>query len=152
MKTASPLKQCGIFSQNSKEKWVFLFCLHSHFNIYKKNFFQKWSECVDFPLVILLWSFLKQGLMKQLLTDGERYVMTFFNTLKFDQQGIYDVVNNLGSLAARFLFKPIETAAYFYFSQLVQREVPIKAQIKQVCIMIFWFMICQFYRENVLGF
>lgn len=70
--------------------------------------------------------------MKQLLTDGERYVMTFFNTLKFDQQGVYDIVNNLGSLAARFLFKPVETAAYFYFSQLVQREVPIKTQIKEV--------------------
>lgn len=70
--------------------------------------------------------------MKQLLTDGERYVMTFFNTLKFDQQGVYDVVNNLGSLAARFLFKPVESAAYFYFSQLVQREVSINTQIKQV--------------------
>lgn len=70
--------------------------------------------------------------MKQLLTDGERYVMTFFNTLKFDQQGVYDIVNNLGSLAARFLFKPVESAAYFYFSQLIQREVPIKNQIKQV--------------------
>ncbi|XP_025204613.1 protein RFT1 homolog [Melanaphis sacchari] len=92
---------------------------------------RKLSECVDFPLLMLLWSFLKQGFMKQLLTDGERYVMTFFNTLKFDQQGVYDVVNNLGSLAARFLFKPIETAAYFYFSQLVQREVPIQTQIKQ---------------------
>ncbi|VVC24560.1 Hypothetical protein CINCED_3A001858 [Cinara cedri] len=92
---------------------------------------KKFSECVDFPLVLLLWSFLKQGFMKQLLTDGERYVMTFFNTLKFDQQGVYDVVNNLGSLAARFLFKPVESAAYFYFSQLVQREVPIKKQIKQ---------------------
>lgn len=94
--------------------------------------FQKWSECVDFPLAMLLWSFLKQGFMKQILTDGERYVMTFFNTLKFDQQGVYDVVNNLGSLAARFLFKPVETASYFYFSQLVQREVPVKMQIKQV--------------------
>jgi len=81
---------------------------------------------------MLLWSFLKQGLMKQLLTDGERYVMTFFNTLKFDQQGVYDIVNNLGSLAARFLFKPIETSAYFYFSQLVQREVSIETQIKKV--------------------
>ncbi|XP_025416650.1 protein RFT1 homolog isoform X2 [Sipha flava] len=92
---------------------------------------KKWSECVDFPLFLLLWSFLKQGFMKQLLTDGERYVMTLFNTLQFDQQGVYDVVNNLGSLAARFLFKPVETSAYFYFSQLVQREVSIKKQIQQ---------------------
>lgn len=87
---------------------------------------------MDFPLVLLLWSFLKQGFMKQLLTDGERYVMTLFNTLKFDQQGVYDIVNNLGSLAARFLFKPVETSAYFYFSQLIQREVSIKMQIQQV--------------------
>lgn len=72
--------------------------------------------------------------MKQLLTDGERYVMTFFNTLKFDQQGVYDIVNNLGSLAARFLFKPVEAASYFYFSQLVHRDIPIKKQIEQVSI------------------
>lgn len=99
------------------------------------------SECVDFPLVKLLWSFLKQGFMKQLLTDGERYVMTFFNTLKFDQQGVFDVVNNLGSLAARFLFKPVESAAYFYFSQLIQREVPIKIQIQQVQVILFSYYI-----------
>lgn len=74
--------------------------------------------------------------MKQLLTDGERYVMTFFNTLKFDQQGVYDVVNNLGSLAARFLFKPVEHASYFYFSQLIHREVPIKKQIEEVFIIV----------------
>lgn len=90
--------------------------------------------------------------MKQLLTDGERYVMTFFNTLKFDQQGVYDIVNNLGSLAARFLFKPVETSAYFYFSQIVQREVPIKTQIKEVfnvSPIIFYEIVM---KTNILGF
>lgn len=105
---------------------------------------------MDFPLVLLLWSFLKQGFMKQLLTDGERYVMTLFNTLKFDQQGVYDVVNNLGSLAARFLFKPVETSAYFYFSQLVQREVSIKKQIQQVFFDCLSFLILKL-NVNVLG-
>lgn len=54
--------------------------------------------------------------------------MTLFNVLSFYEQGIYDVVNNLGSLAARFLFRPIEESAYFYFTQLVHRDKPIRQQ------------------------
>ena len=46
--------------------------------------------------------------MKQLLTDCEKYVMTFFNLLTLSEQGIFDVVSNLGSLAARFIFRPAE--------------------------------------------
>uniref|UniRef100_A0A8D9AHU3 Protein RFT1 homolog n=2 Tax=Cacopsylla melanoneura TaxID=428564 RepID=A0A8D9AHU3_9HEMI len=83
---------------------------------------------MDTKLLRLTWSFMKQGLLKQLLTDGERYVMTVFPLLSFAEQGTFDVVNNLGSLAARFLFRPIEESCYFYFSQVVQRDVPIKNQ------------------------
>lgn len=66
--------------------------------------------------------------MKQLLTEGERYVMTVFSVLSFYEQGVFDVVNNLGSLAARFLFRPIEESAYFYFSQLIHRDKRIEEQ------------------------
>lgn len=66
----------------------------------------------------------------QILTHGERYIMTLFNVLSFAEQGVFDVVNNLGSLAARFLFRPIEESAYFYFSQLIQRETEINKQNK----------------------
>ncbi|KAL1117181.1 hypothetical protein AAG570_004508 [Ranatra chinensis] len=83
---------------------------------------------VDWKLCLLTWSFLKQGVLKQVLTEGERYVMTLFSVLTFAEQGVYDVVNNLGSLAARFLFRPIEESGYFYFSQLVHRDLPIKKQ------------------------
>ncbi|KAL1457103.1 hypothetical protein WDU94_001766 [Cyamophila willieti] len=83
---------------------------------------------MDTKLLRLTWSFMKQGLLKQLLTDGERYVMTIFTLLSFAEQGTFDVVNNLGSLAARFLFRPIEESCYFYFSQVVQRDAPIKKQ------------------------
>ena len=76
----------------------------------------------------LTLSFLKQGVTKQILTEGERYVMTLFSVMSFNQQGIYDVVNNLGSLAARFLFRPIEDSLYFYFSQSIRRDVAIKDQ------------------------
>lgn len=71
---------------------------------------------------------MKQGVLKQVLTEGERYVMTLFAVLSFHEQGVYDVVNNLGSLAARFLFRPIEDSCYFYFSQSVKREVSIQSQ------------------------
>lgn len=83
---------------------------------------------VDLKLCILTWSFLKQGILKQILTEGERYVMTLFSVLTFYEQGMYDVVNNLGSLAARFLFRPVEESSYFYFSQLIHRDKAIKEQ------------------------
>lgn len=70
----------------------------------------------------LVCSFFKQGILKQILTEGERYMMTFFDILNFDEQGIYDVVSNLGSLAARFVFLPIEESAYIYFAQTLQSK------------------------------
>ena len=68
-------------------------------------------------------SFLGQGVMKQLLTEGERYLMTFLGLLTLSQQGIFDVVSNLGSLAARFIFRPIEESCYFFFTQQWKRGV-----------------------------
>lgn len=53
----------------------------------------------------LVRGFFLQSLLKNVLTEGERYVMTFFGVLSFEQQGVYDVVNNLGALVARFLFQ-----------------------------------------------
>ena len=57
------------------------------------------------PLLIIKYRHLKillhVGVMKQLLTEGERYLMTFLNLLTLSQQGTYDVVSNLGSLACR---------------------------------------------------
>jgi len=73
-------------------------------------------------------SFLGQGAVKQLLTEGERYVMTVFSLLSLPEQGVYDVVTNLGSLAARFVFRPVEESAYFFFSQLWRRAVPLAEQ------------------------
>lgn len=75
----------------------------------------------DAEQVALTWSFFKQGLLKQLLTEGERYLMTVFHMLDFAEQGLYDVVANLGSLAARFIFQPIEENAYVFFSRTVER-------------------------------
>lgn len=85
-------------------------------------------ESTSVALRPLIWSFFKQGVMKQVLTEGERYIMTLFSLLSFYEQGVYDIVNNLGSLAARFIFRPIEESAYFYFTQTVRRDLPILQQ------------------------
>ncbi|KAJ8953583.1 hypothetical protein NQ318_003005 [Aromia moschata] len=71
-------------------------------------------------LCLLTVSFVKQSLVKQVLTEGERYVMTISPVLTFSQQSMYDIVNNLGSLAA--------SRAYFYFTQMVKRDEPLKKQ------------------------
>ncbi|XP_075403634.1 man(5)GlcNAc(2)-PP-dolichol translocation protein RFT1 isoform X2 [Tenrec ecaudatus] len=70
----------------------------------------------------LTWSFFKQSFLKQILTEGERYVMTFLNVLNFGDQGVYDVVNNLGSLVARLLFQPVEESFYIFFAKVLERE------------------------------
>ncbi|MBN3296897.1 RFT1 protein, partial [Amia calva] len=76
---------------------------------------------IDWKLARLTWSFFKQSFLKQILTEGERYVMTFLNVLNFGDQGVYDIVNNLGSMVARFVFLPIEESFYVFFSRVLQR-------------------------------
>lgn len=74
------------------------------------------------PSLKLSVDFVSQSFLKQLLTESERYVMTFFDIVSLSDQGIYDVVSNLGSLAARLIFKPVEESAYALFSQTVNRD------------------------------
>uniref|UniRef100_A0A673UM78 Protein RFT1 homolog n=1 Tax=Suricata suricatta TaxID=37032 RepID=A0A673UM78_SURSU len=84
-------------------------------NITRNRAFVNWKEAK------LTWSFFKQSLLKQILTEGERYVMTFLNVLNFGDQGVYDIVNNLGSLVARLIFQPIEESFYIFFAKVLER-------------------------------
>ncbi|XP_073956816.1 man(5)GlcNAc(2)-PP-dolichol translocation protein RFT1 [Choristoneura fumiferana] len=97
-----------------------------------KDFLPKWLGSINSTfnkkLSSLTVSFAKQGIVKQLLTEGEKYVMSVSPVLSFSEQATYDVVNNLGSLAARFIFRPIEDSSYFYFTQMVSRELPLHKQ------------------------
>lgn len=92
-------------------------------------------------LQTLVWSFFKQGFLKQVLTEGEKYVMSISPILTFSQQATYDIVNNLGSLAARFIFRPIEENSYFYFTQTLTRDIPLKhqprAKVEQACSVLY---------------
>lgn len=76
----------------------------------------------------LVLSFFKQGVLKQVLTEGEKYVMSWSPVLSFSEQATYDIVNNMGSLAARFIFRPIEDSSYFYFTQTIARDVRLDEQ------------------------
>lgn len=48
---------------------------------------------------------------------------------------MYDAVNNLGSLVARFIFLPIEESFYVFFAQVLERGKNVKDQ-KQVCLVV----------------
>ncbi|XP_055238641.1 man(5)GlcNAc(2)-PP-dolichol translocation protein RFT1 isoform X2 [Gorilla gorilla gorilla] len=84
-------------------------------SITRNGAFINWKEAK------LTWSFFKQSFLKQILTEGERYVMTFLNVLNFGDQGVYDIVNNLGSLVARLIFQPIEESFYIFFAKVLER-------------------------------
>ncbi|CAK7294348.1 man(5)GlcNAc(2)-PP-dolichol translocation protein RFT1 isoform X1 [Vulpes vulpes] len=84
-------------------------------SITRSGAFVNWKEAK------LTWSFFKQSFLKQILTEGERYIMTFLNVLNFGDQGVYDIVNNLGSLVARLIFQPIEESFYIFFAKVLER-------------------------------
>ncbi|XP_017786154.1 PREDICTED: protein RFT1 homolog [Nicrophorus vespilloides] len=100
-----------------------------------RDFFPKIPKAqeayVNKELCVLTVSFAKQSIVKQVLTEGERYVMSVSPVLTFSEQSMYDIVNNLGSLAARFIFRPIEESAYFYFTQMLRRDQSLSQQDKK---------------------
>ena len=73
-------------------------------------------------------SFVGQAIVKQVLMDCKKYVMTIFNLLTLSKQGIFDVVSILGSLDTRFIFRPAEESAYFFFCQLWTRGASLQDQ------------------------
>eukprot|EP00055_Hartaetosiga_balthica_P008082 m.28986 g.28986 ORF g.28986 m.28986 type:complete len:635 (-) comp6112_c0_seq1:183-2087(-) len=81
-----------------------------------------WFHHYPVSIADIAISFVKHGIVKQLLTEGERYIMTFSHILSFAEQGIYDVVSSLGSLIPRMLFHPIEEDYYTFFAALLSRE------------------------------
>lgn len=46
---------------------------------------------------------------------------SFSFTSVYSHLGVYDIVNNLGSMVARFLFLPIEESFYVFFAKVLER-------------------------------
>lgn len=89
------------------------------------NLAAKWF---DIEYLKYVKSFYFQSIFKQLLTEGERYLITLFNLLTISESGVYDIINNLGSLIARFIFLPIEDQSYIYFTNSFKRGYTYKKQ------------------------
>jgi oligosaccharide translocation protein RFT1 len=103
--------------------------INSIFEVLPHSYNGKW---LDGHLLGLSFSFFKQSFLKQLLTDGERYIMTLLGLLTFAEQGVYDIITNLGSLIARIVFLPIEESFYVYFASVLIRGDTALVQSKAV--------------------
>lgn len=76
---------------------------------------------VDHRLLNETITFFKQGIWMKILTEGERYIMSLFSLVSYKDQGIFDIINNLGSLLPRLIFSTLEESAYAYFQQTLAR-------------------------------
>eukprot|EP01120_Amphizonella_sp_Union-15-10_P004850 TRINITY_DN15626_c0_g1_i1.p1 TRINITY_DN15626_c0_g1~~TRINITY_DN15626_c0_g1_i1.p1 ORF type:complete len:551 (+),score=31.78 TRINITY_DN15626_c0_g1_i1:40-1692(+) len=65
----------------------------------------------------LLINFTWQSIQKLILQEGEKFIL--WGVASLLNMGIYSIVNNLGSLAARFLFQPIEEVSFNVFTKLI---------------------------------
>eukprot|EP00727_Mastigamoeba_balamuthi_P006950 m51a1_g2876 putative protein rft1 homolog (517) ;mRNA; r:382949-385095 len=82
---------------------------------------------LDGTLVRLACIYTWQSLQKLVLTEGEKFVLLFSNVLPTDQ-GVFAVVNNLGSLVVRFLFQPVEEVCNGAFTKLSHSSAPESAE------------------------
>ena len=71
-----------------------------------------------------------QAVEKLLLAEGTKIAMTKMQSA-YDQ-GVYGLVVNLGSIAARLLFQPFEEAAFMSFSLPVPEEGKARQQLKKL--------------------
>ncbi len=74
-----------------------------------------------------LSKFWLQAVEKLLLAEGTKIAMTKVQSA-YDQ-GVYGLVVNLGSIAARLLLQPFEEAAFMSFSQPLPEEGRVEQQL-----------------------
>ncbi|KAF8928512.1 Rft protein-domain-containing protein [Dissophora ornata] len=77
----------------------------------------------DTELLKLSKTLTAQSLLKHILTEGDKMIMTGFATK--ESQGAYAFVVNYGSLIARILFQPMEETGRTLFSKLLSDVGPV---------------------------
>ncbi|SPO36994.1 related to nuclear division protein Rft1 [Pseudozyma flocculosa] len=80
------------------------------------------SDYFDPATLALCWSMTKQGLLKHVLTEGDKLAVAKFASL--EDQGGYALASNYGSLVARLLFSPIEDTTRLLFAQSLHSIEP----------------------------
>ncbi|OQR87983.1 hypothetical protein ACHHYP_07791 [Achlya hypogyna] len=84
------------------------------------------SVPLNLPLVTLWGTLLLQSGLKYLLTEGDKLILSAFES--YQSMGAYSVAFNIGSLAPRLLFLPIEDASKAMFSKLLAQPIASEAK------------------------
>ena len=82
------------------------------------------------PLVNLSANLYGQSVIKQLLTNGDSYLIASFTSLS--DQGAYALAANYGGLIARILFQPIEESSRSYFARLLASENQVSTKTDKI--------------------
>lgn len=72
--------------------------------------------CLDWPLIQLCQTLTIQSVLKHVLTEGDKFILSFFAS-SYDM-GVYSIAFHIGSMAPRILFLPIEEASKAIFSRV----------------------------------
>ncbi|RCK59501.1 Oligosaccharide translocation protein RFT1 [Candida viswanathii] len=68
-------------------------------------------------ILVLVRGFFVQMIFKQFLTEGDKLLISFLCTI--EEQGVYAVIANYGSMVARLLFQPLEESTRLMFTKLL---------------------------------
>ncbi|KAE9417605.1 hypothetical protein Angca_003647, partial [Angiostrongylus cantonensis] len=93
----------------------------SPFGVFR-SFFPHPSHGIDREALSTLCTLFGHSILKQLMTDGSAYVMTFTEILSLKSQAVYDAVEKVGSLVARIVLAPMEEMCFAYFSNTIRQN------------------------------
>ncbi|RCK62941.1 Oligosaccharide translocation protein RFT1 [Candida viswanathii] len=68
-------------------------------------------------ILVLVRGFFVQMIFKQFLTEGDKLLISYLCTI--EEQGVYAVIANYGSMVARLLFQPLEESTRLMFTKLL---------------------------------
>ncbi|CAJ0602147.1 unnamed protein product [Cylicocyclus nassatus] len=86
------------------------------------SFFPQPRHGFDPEALSALGTLFTHSILKQLMTDGSAYVMTFTQLLSLKDQAVYDAVEKVGSLVARIVLAPLEEMCFAYFSNTINKN------------------------------
>jgi hypothetical protein len=102
------------FLLKKKEERRRLFVISS----FKDLLLKPTSPFVDDKLLNETLAFFKQGISMKILTEGEKYLITIFHLISYEDQAIFHMIYLLISIFPRFIFSTIEQIAFNYFQQI----------------------------------
>ncbi|EPB77109.1 Rft protein [Ancylostoma ceylanicum] len=87
-----------------------------------RSFFPQPRHGFDREALSAIGTLFAHSILKQLMTDGSAYVMTFTELLSLKSQAVYDAVEKVGSLVARIVLTPLEEMCFAYFSNAINKN------------------------------